>query len=162
MAKSTFSVREVIEMALQTERLGYKFYTEMSAKFAETNPGLKELYGKLATMEKHHEEVFQKLLDKVTSQKAESELSSWDEVQNYMRAVVESQFFLGKDKALPNLSHIGSVAAATDFAINFEKETLLFFVGLRSAVKDPAPVQAIIEEEASHIAWLSKFRETLK
>jgi rubrerythrin len=154
MAK--YSVREVIEMALQTEKLGYAFYNQMAEKFGE-HEGLTKLFKTLATMEVRHEQVFSKILEKIT----DAEPAQWDEAQPYFRAMVESEFFLGTAKALPNLDHVKTVYDAATFALNFEKETLLFFMGMRNAVTDKAPVDEIIAEETSHITWLSSFRSAL-
>jgi hypothetical protein len=82
----------------------------------------------------------------------------WEEVSNYMRAFVESEFFLGKGKSLPSLDHIKSVKDAVRFAIGFEKETLLYFLELRTIVKDKAAVDEVINEEKAHIRWLDTFR----
>lgn len=151
-----FSIREVVEMALQTEKLGYRFYTDMAARFAE-HEGLKDLFTTLANMEVKHERTFAALLGKISDVEPEG----WEEAQYYMRAMVESEFFLGSSTSLPNMDHVKTVADATDFAIGFEKETTLFFTGLKAAVKDKAIVEEIIQEELSHIAWLSKFKKSL-
>ncbi len=151
-----YSVDEVIEMALQTERLGYKFYTEMADRF-QKDGGLKELFDLLALKEKSHESVFEKLKQRAGDARVENP----EEVGNYMRAMVESEFFLGSEKALPELGRVKTVEEAVDFAMEFEKETLLFFIGLRSMFDNAEAVDAVIGEERSHIAWLSKFRETL-
>ena len=75
-----------------------------------------------------------------------------------MRAMVESEFFIGKEKSLPSLEHVTSVDKAVDFALGFEKETLLYFIGLRSMLSDTTAIDAVISEERSHIAWLGRFR----
>jgi rubrerythrin len=152
-----FSVREVVEMALQTERLGYQFYTEMSEKFQEDEK-LKDLFDILAKEEMRHEHVFEGLLSRVN----EDEPGGWDEAQPYFRAMVESEFFLGKGKSLPEMGRIKTALDAAEFALRFEKETALFFNGLKQTVKEKDVVEDIIREEARHIAWLSKYRETLK
>lgn len=153
----SFSVREAVEMALQTERLGYRFYTDMAARFGE-HGGLKELFERLAAMELKHEQVFKGLLGRVGDEEPEG----WEEAGNYFRAMAESEFFLGRGKSLPSLSQVGSVLDAVNYAIGFEKETLLFFVGLKQAVSEKEVVEDIIKEEAGHIRWLSGFRETLR
>jgi rubrerythrin len=152
----TYSIREIVEMALQTEKTGYAFYTGMMEKFKE-HEGLKDLFGRLAEQEQVHEQTFEKLLEKVS----DAEPEGWDEVQPYFRAMVESEFFLGKGKALPSMDHVKEVMDAVNFAIGFEKETVLYFLGLRDAVKDKGIVDEIINEEKSHILWLVRFRETL-
>lgn len=155
-----FSVGEVVEMAVQTERLGYRFYTEMAAKF-HGSEGLASLFKTLASKEQAHERIFEGLKGRVTDVEPEG----WTEAQPYFRAMVESEFFIGKGKSLPSMDHIASVAEAVDFALGFEKETLLYFVGMRPAVMaigDRGAVDEIIEEEMSHISWLKNFKETLK
>lgn len=153
-----FSIHEVIEQAIRTEQLGYEFYTQTAKKFEDDN-SLNTLFLNLAEKERHHEEVFTRLKDKVDDQ----DFNEWEEVSNYFRAVVESEFFLGKNKSLPSLDHITSVKEAVRFAISFEKETLLYFVGIKSEVheSDSQIVEEIIEEEKSHIIWLTKFRDSL-
>jgi rubrerythrin len=151
------SINEVVEQAVRTERLGYEFYTKTAKKFENDN-SLNTLFKTLAQKELQHEEIFLKLKDRVDDEDVEN----WEEVSNYFRAVVESEFFLGKNKSLPSLDHITSVLEAVKFAIGFERETILYFCGLREAVKDSAIVEEIIKEEKSHIMWLSKYRDTLQ
>ena len=154
----SFSVREVVEMAVRTEKLGHEFYTKMAVKFS-SDQGLKDLFTLLATMELKHERIFTGILGKIS----DNEPNEWDEALNYLRAMMESQFFLGKGKSLPNLDKIKTMLEAVDFAIGFEKETTLFFTGMKDAVaeSDKPHVNVIIEEEMRHIAMLTKFRESL-
>jgi rubrerythrin len=91
-----FSIREVIEQAVQTEKLGYEFYTIMSKKF-ENNENLKKLCDTLAVKELRHEKIFSELRDVL----GEEEPEGWEEASQYLRAIVESEFFLGKNKSLP-------------------------------------------------------------
>jgi rubrerythrin len=154
----SFSVREVVEMAVRTEKLGQEFYSGMAEKFKD-HERLRDLFTMLATMEKKHERIFSGLMGKVSGDEPEE----WVEAQNYFRAMMESEFFLGAGKSLPNLDHVKGVAEAADFAIGFEKESALFFVGMKSAVADAdrPVIEEIIEEETRHIAILQKFRESL-
>ncbi len=152
---SVFTIHEVIEQAVQTERLGYQFYTEMAQRFKEEE-ALNRLFNTLAEKELRHEKVFKELLDVV----GEAEPEGWDDISAYMRAMVESEFFLGKDKSLPAMTHIKTVDDAVRFAIGFEKETLLYFHGIRDAVKEKEIVDEIINEEKSHIMWLTRFRDS--
>jgi len=147
-----YSIREVIEQAVRTEKLGYDFYIAMSLRFSESK-GLEELFGKLAAKEREHQKTFSDLLGVVADDKA----VDWDEVSEYLRAIVESEFFLGRDKSLPALEHVNTVRDAVRFAIGFEKETLLYFYAVRDAVREKEIVDRIIAEERSHIIWLGKF-----
>lgn len=153
-----YSIEEIIEMAIRTETLGYQFYTTMAGKFKKDD-GLAKLFTILATKEKAHEKIFTGLKAKVAKQGTEP--VQWDEVSNYLRAFVESEFFLGKGKALPSMEHLKTVQDVVKFAIGFEKETLLYFYELRSLVKEKETVDEVINEEKSHIRWLDAFRTGL-
>jgi len=150
-----YSISEVIEQAVQTERLGYQFSTTMAERFKHDN-GLKKLFETLAAKEKVHEKRFSEL--KEITGRVEPE--GWEEASQYLRAIVESEFFLGKHKSLPDLKQVHTVETAVDFAMGFEKETLLYFHAIRDVVKEKDVVDEIINEEKSHIMWLSRFRET--
>jgi rubrerythrin len=150
-----YSIDEIMEMAIQTEILGYEFYTKMAEKFKKDN-GLVKLFSTLAAKEKTHEKTFKGLKETV----AQTGIGpvQWEEVSNYMRAFVESEFFLGRAKALPSMDHIKSVQDAVKFAIGFEKETLLYFMELKAIVKEKGVVEEVINEEKSHITWLDTFK----
>ncbi len=151
-----FSIMEVIEQAVQTERLGYQFYTMMAEKFKKENEDMNKLFSTLAEKELMHEKTFSDLIEIVGKREAEG----WEDVSQYMRAIVESEFFLGKNKSLPSMEKIKTAKDAVNFAISFEKETLLYFYGIKDAVREKEIVEEIINEEKSHIRWLSSFKSS--
>jgi rubrerythrin len=152
-----FSIREAVEQAVQTEKLGYQFYTTIAEKFVK-NEGLNELFTTLAKKELRHEKTFRELLEIIKDE----EPTEWEEAEQYLRAIVESEFFLGKSKSLPSMRNVKTVEDAVNFALGFEKETLLYFYGIRDAVKEREVVEEIINEERSHIMWLNRFKNSFK
>ncbi len=152
-----YSIREVIEQAIQTEKLGYEFYSTMKERFKD-DERFTRLFTTLAEKEITHEKRFSELLDIIKDE----EPQNWEEASEYLKAIVESEFFLGRNKALPSLSHVKSIDDAINFAIGFEKETLLYFYGLLGSVREKEVVEEIITEEKSHIKWLTAFRESFK
>ncbi len=150
-----YSIDEIMEMAVQTEKLGYQFYSGMADKFKKDGR-LVNLFTALATKEKNHEKTFTNLREMMA--KHGPEPVQWEEVESYMRAFVESEFFLGRGKSLPNMDHLKTVQDAVKFALGFEKETLLYFMELRSLVKEKEVVDEVINEEKSHIMWLDSFK----
>ena len=151
-----YSVTEAVEQAVQTEKLGFDFYTTVAEKFKE-NTGLKELFDNLALKEKSHEQRFSDLKESVK----DSAVEEWEEVSKYLRAIVESEFFLGRNKSLPSLDHVKTVEEAVGFALGFEKETLLYFYAIRDLIPEKDVLDHIIDEEKSHIVWLDRFRKGL-
>jgi rubrerythrin len=150
-----FSVREVIEQAVQTEKLGYEFYVEMANRFKKDEK-LKKLFETLAAKERLHEKMFKELKDIISDEEPEN----WDEASQYMRAIVESEFFLGKNKSLLSLKHLKTREDAVNFALGFEKETLLYFYSLRDVVREKEILDEIISDERSHIKWLDGFKKS--
>ena len=151
-----YTVTEALEQAIQTEKLGQAFYTRMAEKFQDNEP-MKNLFDTLAAKERHHEQTFSSLKGRVGDQHVEN----WEEASKYMRAIVESEYFLGKNKSLPEMKNIQSIEDAVRFAIGFEKETLLYFHQMKDIVDDKETMSAIIKEEQSHLVWLSDFRRNL-
>jgi rubrerythrin len=148
-----------MEMAVQTERLGYQFYASMSETFKK-NADLYKLFTTLAAKEKIHEKTFAELKEIVT--KGGTEPSQWEDVSDYLRAFVESEFFLGKGKALPSMDRVKTAQDTISFALGFEKETLLYYMELRSIVREKTVMDEIINEEKSHIVWLQRLKGNLK
>lgn len=154
---NNFSIREVVEQAILTEQLGQEFYTKMAQKFQNNNE-LKKLFELLATHETKHGKSFSELMQKVKDEEPEG----WEEVTLYLKAIVDSEFFLGKDKCLPSLEHVKTVREAIDFALCFERETLLYYYTLRESISEKDLVDKIIKEEKSHIIWLNNLKGSLK
>ncbi len=148
-----YSIREVIEMAVQTEKMGHDYYSQMSEKFKDDKE-TSELFRTLANKEIVHEKRFNELKEIIGDQ----EPDNWDEVAKYMKSYIEAAFFMGKSKALMHMDSIQNVNAAVGYAIGFEKETLLYYYGIRDAVKEKDIVDEIINEEKSHIMWLNSFK----
>ncbi|MGW8272776.1 MAG: ferritin family protein [Thermodesulfovibrionales bacterium] len=152
-----YSIREAIEMAVQTERMGAQYYTDMAEKFKEEKE-LRDFFAMMAEKEHLHEKLFEELKNEV----GDTEPEDWELAAEYMRAIVESAFFLGKGKATVHMQNINDLRAAVAFAIAFEKETLLFYYGISDAVGRREIISQIMNEERSHILWLSKYKQGLK
>ncbi|MBF0343693.1 MAG: ferritin family protein [Nitrospirae bacterium] len=153
------SISEIIELAIRTEKLGFSYYNELAQKFRK-NEEIHILFNNLADNEAKHAAKFTKLKESLD----QSQLENWEEASEYMRAYVESAFFMGANKAVPHMQNISDSTAALGLAIAFEKETLLYFYGMADAVaqdKNRHIVDEIIKEEKSHIVLLSALKEKL-
>jgi rubrerythrin len=147
-----FSVAELIEQAIQTEKVGADFYARLSEKFGDKE--LKSLFIDLSVRERQHAKSFAELLEIIRD---DTPSGDWSEIAPYMRAIAESQFFLGSGKSLSSMLNVKSKKEAIEKAIAFEKETLLYFIGMRSVVKEKDVIDEIINEEKSHLARLKAF-----
>ncbi len=157
MAVSTFNAEEVFEMAVAVERNGARFYRKACEALDE--PALLELLQRLARMEDQHEAVFEKLKERVFGEKpAQSHAEYYDLAAAYLQALVENKIFiLDKDPA-EVLGKISGVDQLLEAAIDREKESIIYYVGLKELV--PAnlgreEVDSIIREEMSHVSLLT-------
>jgi rubrerythrin len=81
----------------------------------------------------------------------------WDQYLMYLQATIQSAFFQGSDKALALAEQVSDEKEALQMALDFEKETMLFFYDLRDKVSeaDKPVVEGIIAEEKNHVRRLA-------
>ena len=96
------TLRNSIEMAIATEKLGAGFYGKLAEKF-KSDKEISELFSILAKDEKAHEVQFRTLLDKVP---AEDKEPTTDQKYQYLTAVSISEFFAGDGGALKDVDKI--------------------------------------------------------
>ena len=157
----SYSVTEIMEMAVQTEKGGKLFYETVAAQTKDAN--LKGLFSYLADEENKHIRVFEDIAKtiKVASDEAPA---NWEEVSLYLKAVTDSRYFLGPDKALALAKDAKTTAQAVKLALAFEKETLVFYLeaaDMVPAVNRPA-VEALIREERAHVRKLTGFLQSCR
>jgi rubrerythrin len=155
-----FSGDEIIKMAVQTEETGYEFY-----KLAQKNVSsakLKDLFDYLAEAEQRHKETYLGLKDAI-AEAPQGVPIDWDELGLYIKAMTDSSFFVGDDKNINLTAKTKDEKEAVDFAIGFEKDTLLFFYQILDIVKsaDRPVVEKIVQEEKEHIKKLAEIKKTL-
>ncbi len=147
-----FNADEVFEMAEQIERNGAKFYRSTAEKIKETNK--KQLLANLAKMEDEHEKTFRVLRSELsTDEKIQTTFDPEGDSERYLRALADTRVFYEKEVIPTSLEDI------LKFAITIEKDSIVFYLGL----KDIVPVHLgkqklddIIKEEMGHIRLLSK------
>jgi rubrerythrin len=157
----SYSATEVMEMAVDTEKGSELFYKTMAAQ--ARNENLRNLFSYLADEEKKHISVFEGIAR--TIKVAPSEMpADWEEVSLYLKAMTDSRYFLGGDKALSAARSAGTPEQAVNAALGFEKETLVFYLealDMVPALNRPA-VEALIREERAHIRKLTRFLQTCR
>jgi rubrerythrin len=155
-----FSGDEIIEMAVRTEATGYAFYS-LAKKNAKSTE-LKDLFGYLAEEELNHKTTYEGMTD-VIGESAQGVPVDWDELGFYIQSMIESSLFLGADKNINLAAKVNDDKQAIDFALGFEKDTLLFFYQLRDLVKtvNKPVIEKIIKQEQLHIQKLSAMKRNV-
>jgi rubrerythrin len=148
---------EVIEIAIHLEESGEEFYT--AAANNAKNVAVKALFQELALQETYHRRAFEQM-DRGTVQATLSP-DQWEEFQAYTGALLEQNFFDRPENALNRAAKAQDERTALQAALNFEKETLLFFYELRDVMRSPGQqvVERIIHAEKQHIRRLSGMLE---
>ncbi len=159
-----FNADEVFEMGLQIERNGNRFYAE--AAEAAQDEQLKLLLQDLARMESGHEDLFRQLKDSLPAGAApELGYDPDEQTALYLRAAADTHIFNVRREDPKELVGKGTAEEILNVALQFEKDSVVFFLGLEAMV--PAElgkeqVRGLVREEMSHIAALSRALSALE
>lgn len=146
-----FDTAEIFEIAEQMERNGAKFYRTASENCAD--PAAKNILSALAAMEDEHEKTFAALRAKLTDKKQEGAIfGSQNEAILYLHALVDTRIFFEKQIDITSMQEILKAA------IQAEKDSIVFYLGIKASVSDDLGVKSldeIIQEEMRHVTVLS-------
>ena len=153
-----FNADEMFEIAEQLERNGAKFYR--NAADGISDPAGKVLLIKLAGMEDGHEKTFHSLRATLTEkEKISTVFDPQNEAALYLRALADTRVFFEKESPGSSMKEI------LKSAIEAEKDSIVFYLGMKDAVPEKygrVKIEAIIKEEMGHIRLLSSELAGLK
>ena len=147
-----FTIREIIDMAIQLEKNAETFYRTAVAKMS--TPSLDPVLMCLANEERGHSKWFEKL--KRLAEEAEAGRQGEEISSAALRSLVGDQKF---SLAEVDLAKIESIKELIELAIEHEKDTIIFYQMLQSFIDDPETMKEldhIIAEEEQHIKLLTK------
>lgn len=147
-----FNADEIFEMAQQLERNGADFYTRAAAD--SDDPEAQAFLQELAAMEVEHEKTFSSLRKQLSTQEKQSTVfDPQGEAAQYLKALADTRVFFEKQV------DTSSFKAILKEAIVAEKDSIIFYLGMRDMVPDEKGknrIDAIIHEEMGHIKVLSR------
>jgi len=154
----TFNADEIFEMAEQIERNGAAFYREAASK-AKDAP-TKKFLTDLALMEDGHLAIFQAMRAGLSpADKEPATFDPDDQASAYLQAMADAKGFEGKISPGLKLSGRETLSDVLGIAINAERNSVVFYVGLKTLVqtdRSRRQVDKVIGEEMGHIAALQK------
>lgn len=156
-----FTGQELVEMGVKIEEIGKQFY-ESYAKYSKDDK-IRDLFLFLAEEEAKHKQKFLEILDSM--ERGEFTISYNDEeVDNYFRAIVDTKIFSDKEAAIKLAKNSEGELEAINYALSFEKETLIFYYWFIDIVKEKTKdvIDKLINEEKSHIVKLSEVKNRIK
>ena len=160
----TFNADEVFEMAEEIERNGAKFYREAAGISSDAD--IKKMLGELAAMEDGHEKTFVQMRKELSA--AEKESATFDpdnEVAQYLQTLADFHGTEGKVSPTEKLSGQESMSEILKIALQAEKNSIAFYVGIKDLVPNKAgkdKIQAIIIEEMAHVSMIGGKLQAIK
>jgi rubrerythrin len=148
-----FSLMEICDLAVKIEKNGEKFYREAIEKTAQ--PNIKSLFQYLADEEVKHRELFVSIKEELKP--GVDDTLSDDEESALLQEILGDQTFSLQEA---DLSKIEKTEDLIDLAVEFEKDTVLFFEMIREFIPRYDIIEKIeefIEEEKNHIRRLREY-----
>ena len=147
-----FSLKDIIDIAVQLEQNGERVYRNAAEKIE--NPSLRSLLQWLADEEVKHMEWFEALIDTMPAN------GDFPEQEKMGRALLQNaigaQSFTLEDTDFSSMEKIEDLLK---LAIEFEKDTVLFYGMLQPLIEDQKTLEqlhTIIQEEENHVRHLKK------
>jgi len=128
-----FNANEMFEMAIRIEENGARFYRK-AAGF-QSDSSNRQMLEKLAIMEDHHQTVFKEMRKGLSeADKTATVFDPQNEASQYLSVMADAHGGEGSPAAADSLSGKESIAEIVDIAIGLEKESILFYIGLKDMI----------------------------
>jgi rubrerythrin len=151
-----FNAEEIFKIAIQIEQNGQAFYKHAAELFKGE---IKQRLLGLAAMEETHEKFFTQLKASVCEPDIDTQLFDPDgDVERYLAALAGGYIFNVNESAEATLSGKKSIEDVLKLAIEREKESVVYYVGLKDVVPErlgKSKIDDIIKEEMKHVTLLS-------
>lgn len=151
-----FNAAEVFEIAEQIERNGQKFYRKAVQIVTDTE--IKEFLESLAAMEDNHEVLFNNLKKEITGVPESDFPDMDDQLSQYLKSYADGKVFDTSKSPDTQLSEHSSIDDIFDIAIDFERNSVIFFTLVKEMVPENLgkdKIDILIKEEIKHIAVLN-------
>lgn len=152
-----FSVREMIDVAVQEEQTGATYYRALADK--TDSEQFRQFLLQVARMEDEHEQKFRHLLAELGDYSAPE--SYGGEHESYMSYLIEGRIFPVGEEAEALAGRQASEKEAVETAIEMERNTLLFYHEMMRFVRerDRSLLDEIIAEERQHVRDFAEYKE---
>lgn len=153
---------DVFTMAVRIEENGKAFYEGAAAKTED--PAVKKLFEELALMEEGHVKKFKKLRARLEGSFPADRV--WDPeglAESFLQATADTHIFTVQ-AATERLMDVDNADEALDMALMFEKDSVVFFLGMKDILPDEegkGEIDKLIESERDHVRMLSRKKREL-
>jgi rubrerythrin len=152
-----FNASEVFDIAIKIEENGKQFY-DRSREIIK-DPEVQKLFAELAQEEIKHKEKFTTLKSELPASTASGAVFDPDhELDLYLKMMADQHVFISSDGVEAQLGRIKSATDALKMAVEFEKDSVIFFLTMQDAtegVQGKALIGSLVKEEQEHLRRLS-------
>jgi rubrerythrin len=153
-----FSADEILAMAEQIERNGARFYRRAAGMVKDVE--VSKLLQELAAWEDGHEKAFASMRHILKElERKPTTFDPEDETSLYLRAMADGHVFDVRVDPADKLTGKESAKDILRLAIGQEKDSIIFYLGIRDMVSEVMgkdKIDEIIREEMRHIGFLNK------
>jgi rubrerythrin len=154
-----FNAAEVFEMAVRIEENGAAFYRK--AADLQEDPSDKNFLETLAHMEDRHKSDFEQMKAAVSDlEKSQTVFDPNEELFIYLKAMADAHVGEGNPNVVDQFTGSETMAEIIQTAIGLEKESIIFYDGLKDLVPPKLgrdKITTIINEEKKHVVQLTGF-----
>nr|WP_319493010.1 ferritin family protein [uncultured Desulfobacter sp.] len=154
-----YNAAEAFEMAIQIEKNGAAFYRKAAS--LQKNEDDKKFLETIAKMEDRHQGGFEEMQTTLSEmEKGQTVFDPNEEMSLYLKAMADAHGGEGNPEVTAQLTGEESITQIVKMAIEMEKESILFYAGLKNLVPPKLgreKIDEIIQEEQKHVVQLTGF-----
>lgn len=156
---NAFAGSEIVEIGIQIEKNGADFYKILAQQSKDKKAA--GIFKYLAEQELKHITVFKEILTRV--QKYQPHEAYPGEYFAYMNALASEYVFTQKNKGREIAEKIKSDKEAVNMGIGFEKDSIIFYIGIEKSVpdKEKGLIDELIKQERDHLKRLTELKSNL-
>ncbi len=163
MKYENFNDAEALKIAMNIEEEGLEFYSILmkNAKDAKA----REIFSKLASAEKKHMALFQKMYSEITSPANPVQGCEDYTMDLYLKDLVDTGIFAKKGEAKRIVAEIKTDIDALKVGIQAEKDSILYYTEAAKNTRHEGGKKAfeqLTDEEKKHLKILADLLKTLK
>jgi len=148
-----FRANEIVQAAVEAEKKGEDFYRCLAGRVQSRQ--IKELFEELANEEVKHKKRFEEILSRLEPVELPAH-SDEEEYEAYFDALINSHMLFSCGWGEFLLNQVSDESEALKLAMNFERDSLLFFKEMKGFVPESEKkiVQQCVDEERGHLVRL--------
>jgi rubrerythrin len=152
-----FNAAEVFDIAIKIEENGKRFY-ERGQQIIKDHE-VQKLFEELAREEVKHKEKFQTLKNELPSSAGSGAVFDPNhELDLYIKMMADQHVFISSESVEAQLDRIKDARDALKMAVEFEKDSVIFFLTMQEATegtKGKELIGSLVKEEQGHLRRLT-------